>query len=194
MLRAPGKKNRICHLICQCLGWNLLSAGDRVFVIIYFVVFLIHPFIEGVGVQDPLCMNLKYKSRSCCREAWKPQLCLGTLNRKSPRAHEPLFHFPRVDCSWHSFWGRGGTRKAHLPRFLRSWSIFHRCFNFTRWDPCVITAMGNWAHSRINGIELWKSEVQIFYPFHLQKVLGWLFFWYSIYYKEVKAHYETFQK
>lgn len=75
MLRYQGRKERNFHLICQSLGWNLLSAGDRIFVIIYFIVFFIHPFIEGICVQDPLCMNLKYKGTVCQREAWKPQLC-----------------------------------------------------------------------------------------------------------------------
>ena len=86
------------------------------------------------------------------------------------------------------FLGEGGrTRKAHLPRFLRSWSVFHRRFNFTGWDPRVITAMGNWAWSTINGIKLWKNKGQTFYFSHLQKVSGcwvtfcmvcwvWLFF------------------
>lgn len=33
-----------------------------------------------------------------------------------------------------------GTRRAHLPRFLRSGSVLHRCFNFTGWDPRVVAA------------------------------------------------------
>lgn len=179
MLRAPGRKKRNFHLICQCLGWNLLSAGDRVFIIIYFVVFLIHPFIEGICVQDPLCMNLKDKGRLCWREAWKPQLCLGTLNRKA-QGHRNLCFTSKEWSASGILLGAGRTRKAHLPRFLRSWSIFHRCFNFTGWDPGVITAKGNSAGSRISEMELWKRKVQIFYLFHLQKVSGcflvWLFF------------------
>lgn len=111
ILRGPRRKKRNFHLICQCLGWNLLSAGDRVFVIIYFVVFLIHPFVEGVCVQDPLCMHLKYNGRLCWRESWKPQLCLGTLKRKAQRHRSLCF----TCTEWSgpgTLLGGGGNRKS----------------------------------------------------------------------------------
>lgn len=58
-----GRKRENFHLICQSLCWNLLSAGNGAFIIIYFVVFLIHPFIESICIKDPLGMNLEYKGR-----------------------------------------------------------------------------------------------------------------------------------
>lgn len=63
MLWVYGRKRENFHLICQSLRWNLLSAGNRAFVIIYFVVFLIHPFIESICIKDPLGMNLEYNGR-----------------------------------------------------------------------------------------------------------------------------------
>lgn len=40
------------------LGEDPLTDVERLLVLVHLVVFLVHPLVEGVCVQDPLSMNL----------------------------------------------------------------------------------------------------------------------------------------
>lgn len=45
------------------LGEDSLAEADWLLVLIHLVVFLIHPLIERISVQNPLCMDLRGKQR-----------------------------------------------------------------------------------------------------------------------------------
>lgn len=123
-------------------------------------------------------MNLKYNGRLAAERSRSYSSVWGPLTEK-PRAQKLLLHFQEWSGTGILLGegGKGGARKAHLPGFLRSWSIFHRSFDFTGWDPRVVTAMGNSVQSRTNETELWKRKAQTFYLFQVQKVLGcWVLF------------------
>lgn len=124
------EEQKLAHLVRQRLGRDLLSAGHWAPVVTDFIVFLIHPLIERVRVQDPLRVDLKHRA---VRVRKLLEAMAGSRNSyRVPAAQRGLVPgvLPTVE----------GTRGAHLPRFLRSGSLLHRCFDLTRWDPRVVAA------------------------------------------------------
>lgn len=42
---------------------NPLAEVDQLLVLVHFIILFIHPLIEGIGVQDPLGVDLKKRGR-----------------------------------------------------------------------------------------------------------------------------------
>lgn len=74
-------------LACLWLSYHFfpwkdpLAETHRLLVLVHFVIFLIHPLVESIGVDDPFSMHLR-ESQSLLRKRWKIVSGCITYNMK----------------------------------------------------------------------------------------------------------------